>query len=63
MMESRKCKKIVIWGASGHALVVANATEASGFFKVVGFLDDINPTHPTPFSGRNILGGREATDI
>jgi UDP-N-acetylbacillosamine N-acetyltransferase len=63
MMESRKCKKIVIWGASGHALVVANAAEISGFFQVVGFLDDINPAQRlTPLPGRNVLGGRETLD-
>lgn len=52
--------KIAIWGASGHALVVANAAETSGFFQVIGFLDDINPAQrPTPLPGRNVLGGRE----
>lgn len=60
-MEFRKCKKLVIWGASGHALVVGNAAETSGMFEVVGFLDDINSAlRPSSFFGRNVLGGFEA---
>lgn len=63
-MESRKPKKIVIWGAGGHALVVANAAEISRFFEVVGFLDDVNPKRrATLFSGKDVLGGREALEI
>lgn len=63
MMEHRLCKKIMIWGASGHALVVANAAEISGYFEVVGFLDDVNPTQrPALFFGKSVVGGREALE-
>jgi UDP-N-acetylbacillosamine N-acetyltransferase len=63
-MEFRECKKILIWGAGGHGLVVANAAEASGFFEVIGFLDDVNPNQrPTLFSGKGVLGGREVLEI
>lgn len=63
-MDSGECKKIVIWGAGGHALAVANAAETSGFFEVVGFLDDVNPKQrPTPFLGKGVLGGREALSM
>jgi sugar O-acyltransferase (sialic acid O-acetyltransferase NeuD family) len=63
MIADRKRKKIVIWGASGHAWVVANTAEISGLFEVVGFLDDVNPTQrSTLFSGKVVLGGREALE-
>jgi acetyltransferase EpsM len=52
--------KIVIWGASGHALVVADIVRCDGMFELVGFLDDVNPDRRgEAFAGRTILGGRE----
>lgn len=60
-MKPRECRQIAIWGAGGHALVVADAAESSGFFQVVGFLDDTNPIpHPGQIAGKPIFGGREA---
>jgi sugar O-acyltransferase (sialic acid O-acetyltransferase NeuD family) len=51
---------IVVWGASGHALVVADAIRLSGH-RVVGFLDDVNPVRRgDAFGGARVLGGREA---
>lgn len=38
-------RQIVIWGASGHALVVADIIKLGGEYEIVGFIDDINPVH------------------
>lgn len=58
MMEKRK--KIVIWGASGHASVVADILNLRGEYEIVGFLDDINKNlYGTDFCGAKILGGKE----
>jgi acetyltransferase EpsM len=52
-------KSIVIYGAGGHALVVADAVRSSGD-KVVGFLDDISPERKgSSIHGIPILGGYE----
>jgi len=51
--------KIVIWGASGHARVVADIFRLRGC-EILGFLDDVNPErHGTAFCGSRILGGKE----
>ena len=56
-------RRIVIWGASGHALVVADIVRLLGTYQIVGFLDDVNPDrHHTVFHGIPILGGREQLD-
>lgn len=34
--------KLVIWGAGGHALVVADIIRLTGEYELVGFLDDVN---------------------
>jgi acetyltransferase EpsM len=55
--------KLVIWGAGGHALVVADIVRLRGDYEIVGFLDDANPQrHETEFCGASILGGREQLD-
>jgi UDP-N-acetylbacillosamine N-acetyltransferase len=52
--------KIVIWGASGHAMVVADIIRLQGQFQIVGFLDNFNrQRHNTAFYGSQILGGGE----
>ena len=54
-------KKVVIWGASGHARVVADILRAAGGAEVFCFLDDTDPTRwGTPFCGQSIVGGKEA---
>jgi UDP-N-acetylbacillosamine N-acetyltransferase len=56
--------KLVIWGASGHALVVADAVRARGEYEVVGFIDDLSPERAgSRFCGATILGGREQLDM
>jgi acetyltransferase EpsM len=55
---------VVIWGASGHAKVVAEIIDLNNEFEIVGFLDDINVSlKNTEFCGSKILGGREQLDI
>ncbi len=55
-------QRILIWGASGHALVVADTARLIGI-EVVGFIDNVNPDHHgKPFAGAHILGGREVLD-
>jgi UDP-N-acetylbacillosamine N-acetyltransferase len=52
--------RVVIWGAAGHALVVADILTQTGKHEVVGFLDDVNPERKGTFlEGITILGGRE----
>jgi acetyltransferase EpsM len=55
---------LVIWGASGHARVVADIVRLSGYFHIVGFLDSIDPGRKgTEFSGATILGGQEQLEL
>jgi acetyltransferase EpsM len=52
--------KLLIWGASGHALVVADIVRLAGDHEIVGFLDDVRPERAgTSFGGATVLGGRE----
>lgn len=51
---------MVIWGASGHARVVADIVQTQGVCDIAGFIDDVDPAHKgVPFMGSSILGGRE----
>lgn len=53
-------KKIVIWGASGHAIVVAGILRLQGEHEIVGYLDNVNPERRGEmFHGARILGGEE----
>ena len=55
-----KMKKIVIWGASGHAKVVADILRLNGEYQIEGFLDNVNKgLKGTKFYGAKILGGEE----
>lgn len=55
--------KIVIWGASGHAMVVADIIRLQGHYQIVGFLDNFNRQRQnTAFYGSQILGGEEQLD-
>lgn len=56
--------KLVIWGAGGHAIVVADIIRLRGDYEIIGFLDDVNPVrYNTDFCGVPILGGQEQLDI
>lgn len=51
---------LVIWGASGHALTVADIVRLEGKYDIVGFLDDITfQRRGEAFCGSTVLGGRE----
>lgn len=51
---------LVIWGASGHARVVADIVRLGGNFQLVGFLDSVDPGRKgSSFCGATILGGEE----
>ena len=50
-----RMEKMVIWGASGHALVVADAVRRRGEFQIAGFIDDVNPGRAgESFGGRGL---------
>jgi UDP-N-acetylbacillosamine N-acetyltransferase len=52
--------RVVIWGASGHALVVADVLRQEGRREIAGFLDDADPARRgESFAGARVLGGRE----
>lgn len=58
-----KKRKLVIWGTSGHASVVADIVRSQGEYEVAGFLDDANPERvDTEFCGVPVLGGHERLD-
>ena len=58
-MKSKKIKTI-IWGASDHAVVVADALEKQEAYELLGFIDDINPEKKGKvLCGKKIFGGRE----
>jgi UDP-N-acetylbacillosamine N-acetyltransferase len=55
--------KIVVWGAGGQAMVVADIIRLRGDYELVGFLDDVNPERAgSSFCDAPILGGREQLD-
>ena len=54
---------LVIWGASGHALVVADIISLVNAYQIIGMIDDINPERAgSEFAGYEVLGGRERLD-
>ncbi len=48
--------RLVIWGAAGHAKVVADIVRLQGEHEICGFLDDHDPT-PRDFCAARVLGG------
>jgi UDP-N-acetylbacillosamine N-acetyltransferase len=61
-IEARTARsgRLVIWGASGHALNVIDIVRANYRFEVVGLIDDIEPDRAGDnFDGFSILGGRD----
>ena len=51
--------KLLVWGASGHAKVIADIIRLAGTLEVVGYLDDVNP-HPP---GATFLGAPIYTHV
>lgn len=57
-------EKTVIWGASGHALVVADILRLMGRYVVVGYLDNIHPHRcGESFGDAVVLGGEEQLEV
>lgn len=53
-------QNVVIWGAGGHALVVADILRCQVGWHVAGFIDDANPRRAgEAFCGSTVLGGRD----
>jgi acetyltransferase EpsM len=53
-------RKVVVWGAGGHARVVADTLRLGRHHEIAGFLDDVRPErHGEEFCGALVLGGRE----
>lgn len=51
---------VVIWGASGHALVVAEMISGCGRYQIAGFVDGVDPARRgEPFCESTVLGGEE----
>jgi len=54
-------ESIIIWGAGGHARVVADIIRRVGELTVAGFIDDVHPERAGEcFEGAQILGARDA---
>ena len=52
--------QVIIWGASGHAMVVADVVRLQGLYTIAGFLDNIYPERKgQAFCGSSVLGGEE----
>jgi acetyltransferase EpsM len=52
---------VAIWGAGGHALVVADIVSSLGRFSIAGFLDEIAPERAgESFATARVVGGLEA---
>lgn len=49
-------QRLIIWGASGHAAVVAEAARAAGGFTIAGYLDDDPARTGAAYFGGTILG-------
>lgn len=54
----RKKRKIIIWGAGDHALIVLDLIQKNRDFEIAGFIDEINPS-PRSLCGYPVLGGPE----
>ncbi len=51
--------KLIIWGAAGHALVVADILKLADEHTIAGFIDDINPVPAgANIHGLPVYGGR-----
>lgn len=56
-------QKIAIWGAAGHALVVADIIRLMGEYEIVGFVDDFNPVQSNRFfCSARVFGGVDCAD-
>lgn len=52
---------IVVWGAGGHAKVIASSIRRSGAWQLAGFIDDVDPARAgEAFCGSRVVGDRSA---
>jgi UDP-N-acetylbacillosamine N-acetyltransferase len=59
-----KHNKLIIWGAGGHAKVVADIIRLEDVFEVAGFLDGVDvQRHGENFCSARILGGGEQLEL
>lgn len=49
---------VLVWGAGGHAAVVADILAGQPGLRIAGFVDEVDP-EPRPLCGAQVLGGRE----
>lgn len=60
MSEETLKPKLLVWGAGGHAQVVADIVRSEGKFHLAGFIDTVNPARAgEPFCGATVLGAGE----
>ena len=48
-------ENLIIWGGSGHALVVADIIRLAGNYEIVAFVDNVNSGLPRTFQGLPVL--------
>jgi UDP-N-acetylbacillosamine N-acetyltransferase len=58
----RAADRLIIWGSSGHALVVTDIIRLVGQHEIVGFLDDLYARPGLTRRVSPVLGGRECLD-
>ena len=59
MTQARERTRCIIWGASGHGLVVADAAAEAADLDVVGFIDDDPLIQERCPANLNVLGGQQ----
>lgn len=56
--------RLVLWGAAGHAMVVADIVQRAGQYCLVGFIDDVSLERDgTHFFGYRVYGGRASLEL
>ena len=53
---------VLVWGAGGHAAVVADILTQDSRYRLEGFIDEVDPA-PRHVLGGSVLGGREAIEL
>lgn len=61
-MKHSERDRLAIWGASGHALVVADIVRLAGVYDIAGYVDDVNPDCGRTLNGLPIWGGKHVLD-
>jgi acetyltransferase EpsM len=58
--QTLKRERLIIWGASGHAMVAADIVRLRDHYEIAGYLDDVEQERRgRPFYGSFVRGGRE----